>query len=984
MGIKLNALMQSVKKKVKETVFVEAQKGAHNITDRSRLYSESKSFADFLPFTEWLDDHEMLLMDDLVSVGCGWEVEMVPSESKPMAELEKIEEAIFNALDNITQHRLVDGQYVLSSYLSDDYSLGSDLDEIKASIHPAWEGSPLADAYIDSLTKMFRGLESEQGLFREGSEGSLRPFRGNKRIPRLFLYRRVPRTKRNGSAKFRALEIEELDHIRVSIEDAIGGLGVKLHRIGYESFFEFMVRWFNPNPASTSGSVNELLRLNPCPPKEIRCIEGELAMSFLYNTPKTNSTDGVIEFDGCPSRFIQVDRISKVPEVAMVTAERKSGSTSDFMANFDLLPSGTMFVKHIFFQVKEDALDRVQFIENKSRFADDGAALVNEEARNTIRAINQGAQLFKTEMGFYITAKNLERLDKKSRTIGNIAMQKFGLGVIEPSNNLFPVESYLRNLPFVNDPTLDNRRRRGRQSWLHQSVSLLPFIGRKRGNSAAGDKRCMTTFNRGGEIINIDPLNKVSNAHMVLLGPTGTGKSATLNKTIIELLIFHNARLVIAEAGLSFDPIMDFLEAQNADVQRININAGKSGRPIAPFANARKARDRFVADMKKSDISESVIIEEIVSKLPSSVDTENVERIVREMMNDETPVEKLSKDYLGECVMIAKVMVTGGDPKEEAEFRLRDKTHLAACIINAVAIADTQNEELVRPSHVQEALRVRAEDESLPIDKKMRARLLEMADCMGNYTVPGDVRSDVLNKPADSFRKCDCLHVELGIAQRDGYEDVLALAYLGLLNNINDIAERKELEGDDRPIYVITDEAHLILKHPMLAPIAIKIVRMWRKYGAWFLPATQDTSSFINGAEAILVIGEMFICLSPPEDEIETLTKLLNLTAEQVSMIRTAKMVEKTYTEGVFFNRQRKTATLFRLLQPSFCLSLAGTNDDEKQARRETMNKYNVRMAGASVIDAAKLDLVRGIISEEELAQTIELVANDPVYKAVA
>jgi hypothetical protein len=589
-------------------------------------------------------------------------------------------------------------------------------------------------------------------------------------------------------------------------------------------------------------------------------------------------------------------------------------------------------------------------------------------------------------MGFYVTALTQERLEDKSRKIMAHATQRLGLGVIDPKNNLFPIESYLRNLPLSPDPMLDKRRRRGRQSWLHHSVSMLPMIGRKRGNEAQADKRCMTAFNRGGEVINIDPLNRESNAHMVLLGPTGTGKSATLNKLIVELLIFHNARLVIAEAGMSFDPLMDFLEAQDADVQRVNINSGKQGKPIAPFANARKAREKLIQDKAKTGMSEEDIITEIVSQL-EDIDGDCEQRIsdrVAEAVSENTDTQELEKDYLGECVMIGKIMVTGGDAKEEEAWRLRDRSHLAAAILAAVGIADSKNEDLVRPEHLEEALRVRAENQALRIDDGMRARISEMADNISNYTSPGDVRSDVLNRKAEPFKKCDCLHVELGIAQRGGYEDVLALAYLGLLNNINDIAERKELEGDDRPIYVVTDEAHLILKHKMISPVAIKIVRMWRKYGAWFLPATQDTTSFTDGAEAILVIGEMFLCLSPPEDEIETLTKLLSLSVEQQAMIRTAKMAKKKYTEGVYFNRQRKTATLFRLLQPSFCLSIAGSEDAEKRSRRDTMNKYGIRMAGAVLIEAAKLDFYRGIITKEECEQISSKVANDSRYQAAA
>lgn len=956
----------------------------HTVTDRANLYREKKSFSDFIPLSEWLEEEQMVLFDDHVSVGCLWEVEMCPTEAKSDGDLQSIEAAIDTALETINLEHLSDGQYVLSSYITDDYTLAEDLEELKASIHPDWVGTPLAEAYLDSCEKMFRGLESEQGLFKEGGDESSRAFRGGRRVPRMMLYRRVPMKDRKGKEKLRNSEIENLTHIRANLEDSFGTSGVKLKRMKRERFYEFMVRWFNPKPVSTNGSVNDLLKVNPCPPEEIAALDGEFAMSFLFNSPHTDSENGVIKFDDCPSRFIQVDRISKIPDVGSITAEKVTSGGDDFYAQFDLLPFGTMFVKHIFFQTQEEAAERARYIADKSQFIDDKAKLVNEEANEVSTAISKGARLFKVEMGFYCTSLTQAGLDKKSRAIGSFANLRLGLGVIDPKNNLFPVESYLRNLPFVQDPILDGRRRRGRMSWLNQSVSLLPLLGRKRGHESQGSKRCMTAFNRGGEVINIDPLNRESNAHMVLLGPTGTGKSATLNKTIIELLIFHNARLVIAEAGLSFDPVMDFLEAQNADIQRINITSGAQGRPIAPFANARFARDQMVREMEKMGMSQNSVVEKVIEELSFEDENEAISDRIRMAMEEDTEASEMEKDYLGECVMIGKIMATGGLKTEEDKFGLRDSAHLADCIIDAVSIADLDNEELVRPEHVVKALRARSKNEKMDIDDGMRSRLKEMADIMGRYTKPGDVRSQIVNQKAEPFKKCDCVHVELGIAQRSNYEDILALAYLALLNNVNDIAERKELENDDRPIYVITDEAHLILKHRMIAPIAIKIVRMWRKYGAWFLPATQDTSSFKEGAEAILVIGEMFICLSPPEDEIEVLASLLNLSEEQIRMIRTAKMAKHKYTEGVYFNRQRKSATLFRILQPSFCLSVAGSEDKEKLARRQMMREYSVRMAGAVLIEAANIDLRRGLISKEEREKIVENVANDDRYKIAA
>ena len=55
-------------------------------------------------------------------------------------------------------------------------------------------------------------------------------------------------------------------------------------------------------------------------------------------------------------------------------------------------------------------------------------------------------------------------------------------------------------------------------------TSLLPVYGRSRGTGHPGQ----LFWNRGGEPLSFDPLNKddrKKNGHMLIVGPTGAGKS---------------------------------------------------------------------------------------------------------------------------------------------------------------------------------------------------------------------------------------------------------------------------------------------------------------------------------------------------------------------------------------------------------------------------------------------------------------------------
>lgn len=117
-------------------------------------------------------------------------------------------------------------------------------------------------------------------------------------------------------------------------------------------------------------------------------------------------------------------------------------------------------------------------------------------------------------------------------------------------------------------------------------------------------------------------------------------------------------------------------------------------------------------------------------------------------------------------------------------------------------------------------------DDSLP--ESRRNRLLEMADAMDMFCQGAD--GDVFNRDGTPWPEADITIVDLATYAREGYNAQLSIAYISLINTVNNIAERDQYLG--RPIINITDEGHIITKNPLLSPYVVKITKMWRKLGA--------------------------------------------------------------------------------------------------------------------------------------------------------
>lgn len=176
--------------------------------------------------------------------------------------------------------------------------------------------------------------------------------------------------------------------------------------------------------------------------------------------------------------------------------------------------------------------------------------------------------------------------------------------------------------------------------------------------------------------------------------------------------------------------------------------------------------------------------------------------------------------------------------------------------------------------------------------------------------------AEMFNRPGTPWPEADVTIVDLATYAREGYQAQMAIAYISLLNTVNNIAERDQFKG--RPLIFFTDEGHIQLKVPLLSPYAVKITKMWRKLGAWFWMATQNVDDVPKEASALLNMIEWWICLNMPPDEVEKIARFRELTPAQKTMMLSARKENGKFTEGVVL--AKRIELLFRVVPPA-CVS---------------------------------------------------------------
>ena len=693
-----------------------------------------------------------------------------------------------------------------------------------------------------------------------------RPWHGGRQRVLCCIYR----YHTHGHQKDRIAELDtQLQRLSYQLETA----NIKYRILGGAEIVSWLQNWFEPDANTISEKELDTLK---------QSFDYSLSDVVCPRTVRSDDRKGMWYFADRVNMAINMQRLRTPPATGQLSLSQKS--TKQISSLVEQLPPNAVIVMTLTFTTPElisSHLDKIDKHSVGTNIEALSSRVASQEARNYML---YGGRFYPFSVVVYLSDQSEERLLDQCEQVDALCLTN-GIQLVRPKKDPVALDSYLRHLPMGYRYSLSQIRYRSSIIYVKDAASLLPLYGRAHGSGRLGT----AFFNRGGGLLSYNPLDlrdRAKNGHLFVFGPTGAGKSATLNYLQMLLMAFHRPRIFVVEAGNSYGLLAEYFASQNLHVRNEVLRPG-CGTQLAPFANAQEL---WAHSHGKG-------------------------------------AQGSQRDWLGEMVLVARLMITGGQPTEEKRFNRADEAVLA----RAITVSTNSCKGKLRVSDVCAALQAQAD----AAEPNRRTRIREMSEAMALFTM--GFAGELFDGEGAAWQPADYTRLELGVLAGEDYKDMLAVAWLGLVNSI--IAFAEAYQHDGRPIILLTDEAHMITCNPLLSSYIVKISKLLgRRLGLWLWMATQNMSDFSGESSKMLDMFEWWLALGLSGSDINALCQHKPLTHNTIETLKATHKVSGKYTEGVLLGE--KIADHFRHVPPALCLALAQTEKEEKTKRAELMRHH--------------------------------------------
>lgn len=885
------------------------------------------SFADQLSITEYLEESQTFMLEDCFSQAVVLSASPIATEGRSLDQIEELRDSLQQAFKQSFGISHGETDWVMQTYSWKDDDLYRYVDDVSDYIKPEIRESTFTQQFLGVMEDHFRGVNQPEGIFKDtGVTG--KAWRGQMRKTYCVFYRRCSQAERQRPG---FNPVREINDVAERFMHLLSSSGIKLQRLDGESVFRWLTDWFNPNPALTNGDREELYRNLSYPKrKEDKPFGFNLAESILFSEPISDPDNNCWWFDDVPHTYLRFRSLVSAPAMGQITGEvsRGAGKNKRSSCLMDSIPAGAILVQTIIFVSPTKIDSHLQSLSSADKGETQEAARARESLEEIERQRSQDQDIYYASQGVFVRGADLEDLRSRCNQVKNELLSN-GVIILEPKKDALCVEAYPLHLPCCFEPAKDKQRQYMQLYYAQHLANMSPLFGREQGTGNPG----MVAWNRGGEPLVFDMFGKdrVRAAHGVLLGPQGSGKSATLNYIAASVMAVHRPRLFILDKGGSFELLAEYFGRYDLTVNYMKIN--KSAKfSLCPFLDAGEVVKNINNPNKKTKIADDLI-------------------------DDDDDVDR---DPLSEMEQSLYIMVTGGSLEQFNQVTQQDKSYMRAAILGAGKKANQEGRKTLTRD-VKAAMERLAEAPS--IDEEQKRRLREMSAAIEMFCT-GEMDAKIFDSEGEDWPDADVTVLDIGVyGDAAKYPAQLALAYIGYMQRVINKAEKTQY--DSRDVVNIVDEAHLFTANPLLGYQIAFAIKVARKLGLWILLASQNVEDFSKGDDIKKILGllEWWFLLNMEYKEVEDLCKYRNLTEEQKAMVLSCVKQKGAYTEAVIMGNPKTIGEmLVRQVPPSVFLALAMTDPPEKAERKRLMDTHNLPTHfDAAMLMAQELDHIRGI-----------------------
>jgi conjugative transfer ATPase len=878
------------------------------------LFHSYPAFSDYLPFARYDPAEGVFLLDDGCSVGAVFRLGAADLDARAPERLAEFNRQLDQVLGLLPNE---DDPYptILQLYL-ENREPPNVADQLEAATPADVRESPYTQQWF-AVTRAHSDLmRDSRGIFDDArvTQAGDRP-KGWRAIDQQIhacVYRKAPpsawKKRRHTPAQWLNLAIHPF-------LTGLESIGVRVTRVDEDGLCAWLLPWLTPLVPGFASPQAYLTACGPLPPLEERTAAWELAQHLAQLPPvpiperDPERDRGVWRFGECYTRFLTLQGIQHPPADGVLTLDTQN-EKGVIACPWDRLPPNSILTWTLIPRSPlaiDEHLDQMQLKVDQT--TSESAHAAAEQLAVAKAARRQQELIFNTQMGVYLRAPSLQRLDDDTLATTNV-LALAGFTPIPAKYDLLADDSFVRNLPMVYDWRYDRRHAlRSRLTHAAHIAAVLPFFGRATGTAHP----CFVGWHRrDGQCFHMNfyhPADRARVAHTVVFGQTGSGKSATLINMLMSSMAVNRPRQIIIEKGNSFGLMCAYYARQGLTVREIVFNPLDPTLCYPPYLETAKAlaehRGEFLATGEGEGDGEQ-------------------------------------RSYIDEMLYMTLLMITGGRTRELDALTTSDRAAIQTGLLRGLEASAQAGDPHARPLDVRNALLLMAEDEKIP---EIRLHLRALADALALWTQ--GLRGQLFNRHSPGFATdVDVFHVELGVLTHSGNDDMLALAVLSLLASITAQSEHHQTSG--RHTEVCFDEAHYIAKTPLLVQGFIVGTKVWRKLHTWLLFATQDFSDASELAKQILSQAEFWVLLSMGAHEARQVARFRDMSAEEQRLLTLALKDPGHYVEGVLLS-ERHAPALLRFVPPALALALAQTEGAEKNQRLRLMNEHHISELDAAI-----------------------------------